>query len=423
MATPIVPGRRVVLTGVGVISPVGLTADSFWQAIVEGKCGVDKLQDINLAGQEISIGAQVKGFDPLNYMDRREVRRNDRYCQLAIAAAAEAMKNSGLDVVSYGADRVGVIVGTGGGGQDTIETEFKKYYDGGPSRVSPLAVPMSIVNMAAAKIAMLFGAIGENYCVASACACGAHSIGHAFRAIKYGYIDACIAGGCEAPITPFSLAGYNNMTALSRESDPLCASIPFDARRNGFVLGEGSGILILENLETAVARGANIICEIAGFGASADAYHITSPDPEGKGAVLAMTMALREAGISPDKVDYVNAHGTSTPLNDKFETLAIKKAFGESAAHLAISSTKSMIGHLLGAAGAVEAIATAFALRDGIIPPTIGYRVPDPDCDLDYVPNKARRAPINVAISNSFGFGGHNGVLCLKKWPDSGAGE
>jgi 3-oxoacyl-[acyl-carrier-protein] synthase II len=423
MAAPIVPGRRVVVTGVGVISPIGLSADSFWKAAVRGECGIAKLQDLDLTGQEVSVGAQVKGFDPLNYMDRREARRNDRFCHLVIAAASDAMKNSGLDVPYYGADRIGVIIGNGGGGLDTLESELRKLVDGGPGRISPLACPMTIINMASAKISMLYGVIGENYCVASACASGAHAIGEAFRAVKYGYIDACITGGTEAPITALSIAGYNNMTALSRESDPTCASIPFDARRNGFVIGEGAGVLILESLDMALARGANILGELAGYGASADAYHITSPDPEGKGAILAMKLAMQEADVKPEEVDYINAHGTSTPLNDKYETLAIKKVFGESARRLPVSSTKSMIGHLLGAAGAVEAIATVLALRDGILPPTIGYRVPDPECDLDYVPNAARKAAIRVAMSNSFGFGGHNGVLCMKKWPAASTGE
>jgi 3-oxoacyl-[acyl-carrier-protein] synthase II len=416
MPSPIIQGRRVVITGAGIISPVGLSTDSFWDSISHGRSGIDTIRDLNLDGIEVSVAAQVKGFDPLQHMDRKEVRRNDRCCHLAIAAAAEAMRSSGLDVAAIGADRVGTIIGSGGGGLDTIETEYKKLYDNEPARVSPLAVPMIITNMAAAKVSMIYGTLGANYCVVSACASGAHAIGEAFRAIKFGYIDACITGGTEAPITRFSLAAYNNMTALSRETDPARASIPFDARRNGFVIGEGAGILVLESLDSALARGAPIIAEIAGFGASADAYHITSPDPEGKGAVLAMRLALQEANLTPSDVDYINAHGTSTPLNDKYETLAIKQVFGEAAARIPVSSIKSMVGHLLGAAGAVEAIATAFSLRDGILPPTIGYRVPDPECDLDYVPNEPRRDDINMALSNSFGFGGHNAVLCLRKY-------
>lgn len=416
MTAQIVRGRRVVITGAGVISPVGLTTGSFWQALVNGQSGITHLQNLDLEGQEVSVGAQIKNFDPLQHLDRKEARRTDRCCQFAIAAAAEAMKASGLDIKDCGADRVGAIIGNGGGGLETIELEYKKLYASELSRISPLAVPMIISNMAAARISMIYGAMGTNYGIISACASGSHAIGDAYRAIKYGYLDACITGGTEAPITRFSLAAYNNMTALTRESDPARASIPFDARRNGFVIGEGAGILILESLDYALARGAPILCELAGFGASADAYHITSPDPEGKGAGLAMLQALQEAEASPVDVGYINAHGTSTLLNDKYETIAIKKIFGEHAGRIAVSSTKSMHGHLLGAAGAVEAIATALALRDGIIPPTIGYSQPDPECDLDYVPNNARRKPIELALSNSFGFGGHNAVLCLKKW-------
>jgi 3-oxoacyl-[acyl-carrier-protein] synthase II len=276
---------------------------------------------------------------------------------------------------------------------------------------------MIIANMAAGKVSMALGAKGANYCVTTACASGTHAIGEAFRAIKYGHLEACIAGGSEAPITQIALAGFNNMMALTRETDPAKASVPFDARRSGFVIGEGGGIVILESLDSATARGATIIAEVVGYGATADAYHITSPDPDGEGAAMAMKLAMQEAGIAPEDVSYINAHGTSTPLNDKFETLAIKKAFGETAARsVAISSTKSMTGHLLGAAGAVEAIATALALQNDLIPPTIGYQEPDPDCDLDYVPNQARKAIVRYALSNSLGFGGHNGTLCLKKW-------
>ena len=416
MGSKIIQGYRVAITGMGVISPVGLTVDSFWHSLVNGQSGIAPLQDVDLNGLEVSVAAQLKDFDPLQYMDRKEVRRNDRFCQLAVAAAREAMSSSGLDINYYGTDRVGAIVGNGGFGLDTIETEYFKLYAQGPSRVSPLAVPMIIGNMAAAKISMIHGMTGANFAVTTACASGTHSIGEAFRMIKYGHLDACIAGGAEAPVTRFSLASYNNMTALTRETDPACASIPFDARRSGFVVGEGSGILMLENLDLALARGANIICEIVGFGATADAFHITSPDPDGKGPAKAMALAMQEAGVSPDAIDYINAHGTSTPINDRVETMAIKRAFGESARQVAISSTKSMTGHLLGAAGAIEAIAAALAIRDDIIPPTIGYQVADPDCDLDYVPNVARRQPVRLALSNSLGFGGHNGVLCFKKW-------
>lgn len=417
MSTAIQKGRRVVITGTGVISPVGLDTESFWAALTAGQSGIGMLENIDLDGQEVTIGAQIKGFDPLIYMDRKEARRMDRYTQFALAAADQAVKMSGLDLTTIDPYRVGTIVGSGVGGFETIENEYAKLYvGGGPARISPLFIPMMIANMAAGKISMVYGAKGSNFCVTTACASGTHAIGEAFRAIKYGHLDACIAGGAEAPITRISLAGFNNMTALTRETDPRKASIPFDARRSGFVIGEGSAIVMLESLETALARGATIIAELAGYGSTADAYHITSPDPEGEGAAMAMKLAMEEAGIVPTDVDYINAHGTSTPLNDKFETLAIKKALGDSAYTVAISSTKSMTGHLLGAAGAVEAIVSALAVRDDILPPTIGYEQPDPDCDLDYVPNQARRTAARYALSNSLGFGGHNGTLCLKKW-------
>lgn len=416
MGSRIIQGYRVAITGLGVISPVGLTVDSFWQSLIQGKNGIAPLQGLDPMELGIHVAAQLKGFEPTNYMDRKEARRNDRFCQLAIAAAREAITNSKLGSNAYDSDRVGVIVGNGGFGLDTIESEYFKLYQAGPSRISPLAVPMIIGNIAAAKISMIYGMTGANIGITTACASGTHAIGEAFRMIKYGHLDACVTGGAEAPITRFSLAAYNNMTALTRETDPDCASIPFDLRRSGFVAGEGAGILVLENLDMAIARGANIICEIAGLGATGDAFHITSPDPEGKGAARAITLALQEAGITPFDVDYINAHGTSTQLNDKIETLAIKSAFGEIAKKVAISSTKSMTGHLLGAAGAIEAIATALVLQNSIIPPTINYRQVDPECDLDYVPNVARQMPIRAAISNSFGFGGHNGVLCLKQF-------
>lgn len=416
MTSTIVPGRRVVITGIGVISPVGNTPESFWQSLQDGVSGIGMLDALDPADYEIKVAAQVRGFDPLQHMDRKEARRMDRYCQFAVAAAKQAMENSGLDIAFYGADRVGTIIGSGIGGLETLETEYKKFYlGGGPSRISPLFIPMMISNMAAGRVSMIYGTQGVNFCVTTACASGTHSIGEAFRAIKYGHIDACITGGAEAPLTGISIAGFTNMTALTKETDPTRASIPFDIRRSGFVIGEGAGILILESLEGALERGAPIICEVVGYGATADAYHITSPDPEGICAGRAMSLAMEEAGVSPEDVDYINAHGTSTPLNDKYETMAIKLAMGDAARSVKISSTKSMTGHLLGAAGAVEAIASALAIRDGIIPPTIGLTEPDPECDLDYVPGKAVKAPVRVALSNSLGFGGHNGTLCLKK--------
>jgi 3-oxoacyl-[acyl-carrier-protein] synthase II len=411
----IVPGRRVVITGAGVISPVGNDLDTFWDSVQAGRLGISLLDRFDSSAFDSKVAGQVVGFDPLQHMDRKEARRMDRFCHFAVAAAAEAMRRSGLVITPDNTWRVGTIIGSGVGGLETMDVEYKKLFvGGGPTRISPLFVPMMIANMAAGKVSMLYGAKGANFCVTTACASGTHSIGEAFRAIKYGFLDACIAGGAEAPITPIALGGFGNMTALSTSPDPASASIPFDLRRDGFVIGEGAGILILESLDHAKARGAAIICEIAGYGATADAYHITSPDPEGAGAAEAMRQAMAEAGLRPDQIDYINAHGTSTPLNDKFETMSIKRALGEAARTVKVSSTKSMTGHLLGAAGAIEAIATALALRDGVMPPTIGLSVPDPDCDLDYLPNQALRRPIRAALSNSLGFGGHNGTLCLR---------
>ena len=416
MSTPIISGYRVAVTGMGVMSPIGQTIDAYWQSLRNGFNGIAPIKDIDLDGIPISVAGQVKDFDPQLYMDHKEARRSDRFCQLAIAAAREAMATSRLDAATYGAERTGVIIGNGGFGLDTIETEYLKLYKEGPSRISPQAVPMMIGNMASAKVSMAYGLTGANYSIVSACASGTHAIGDAFRLIKYGHLDACVTGGAEAPVTRFSIAAYCRMTALSREQDPDCASIPFDARRNGFVIGEGAGILVLENLELAKARGANILCELIGFGATGDAYHITSPDPEGSGAARAMLLAMQEAGVDPSEIGYINAHGTSTQLNDRIETVAIKHVFGEGAYQLPISSIKSMTGHLLGAAGAVEAIATVLTLQNGVIPPTINYREADPACDLDYVPDTAREVPVKIALSNSFGFGGHNGVLCLRRY-------
>lgn len=411
-------GRRVVITGSGMITSLGLDTKSNWAAITAGRSGITTLDGIDLDGQEVHVAAQIRDFEPMDYMDRREARRMDRYCQFAVAAAVEAMEQSGLKMEHYGADRVGTIIGSGVGGLETLAVEFAKLHERGPARISPLFIPMMISNMAAGKISMIYGTKGANYCVTTACASGTHAIGEAFRAIKYGQLDACIAGGAEAPITPIALAGFNNMTALTKETDPNQASVPFDARRSGFVIAEGAGIVVLEELESALARGADILCEISGYGATADAYHITSPDPEGQGAAEAMRLAMAEAGLAPEDIGYINAHGTSTPLNDKYETIAIHSAFGEAADKVAISSTKSMTGHLLGAAGAVEAIYTGMALRDGLIPPTINLQQPDPECDLDYVPGEARQADIKAALSNSLGFGGHNGTLCLRKWEE-----
>ncbi|MGI6325840.1 MAG: beta-ketoacyl-ACP synthase II [Saccharofermentanales bacterium] len=416
MSNSIVPGRRVVVTGMGAITPVGNTLDAYWANLIGGVCGIAPLERDDKEDYEIKVAAVVRDFDPLQYIDRKESRRMDRYCQFAVAASMQAIEDSGLDIASYGAKRVGTIIGSGIGGLETLETEYKKFYlGGGPSRISPLFIPMMISNMAAGRVSMLLGSKGANYCVTTACASGTHAIGEAFRWIKYGHVDACIAGGAEAPLTGIAIAGFTNMMALTKTGDPIRASIPFDLNRSGFVIGEGAGILILESLESALNRNAHIYCEIVGYGATSDAYHITSPDPEGAGAAQAMGLAMQEGGVRSETVDYVNAHGTSTPLNDKFETLSIKAALGEIAYRTSVSSTKSMTGHLLGAAGAIEAIACVMAIRDGKIPPTIGLIDPDPECDLDYTPGRAIEKKVRVALSNSLGFGGHNGTLCLKE--------
>jgi len=407
--------RRVVITGMGAISPVGLDVASFWASLTTGSIGIKPVADPAVVNDKVGVTAHIDNFDPLKYFERKEARRMDRYCHFALAATREAVAQADGLMAAYAPERVGTIIGSGVGGLETMESEYKKLLlQGGPGRVSPLFIPMMISNMAAGHVSMAHGTKGASYCVTTACASGAHAIGEAFRAIKHGYLDACIAGGAEAPITTIALAGFANMTALTSEKDPARASIPFDRRRNGFVIGEGAGIVILESLESARKRGAKIICEIAGYGSTSDAYHITSPDPEGAGAAAAMVQAMQEAGVQPESVDYINAHGTSTPLNDKYETLAIHKALGEHATRTAVSSTKSMTGHLLGAAGAVETIASALAIATGIIPPTVGLTDPDPDCDLDYVPNHARKAVVRIAMSNSLGFGGHNATILLR---------
>lgn len=410
--------ERVVVTGIGAVTPVGNNVDEFWNSIKSGKHGFGKITAFDTEGFKAHIAGEVKNFNPEEYIDKKEARRMDRYCQFAMAAAVQAVKDSGIDFDKSDRTRAGVIVGSGIGGLYTFETEHTKLIEKGCGRVSPLFIPMMISNMAAGHISMQFNLNGTCYCPVSACATGSHAIGEAFRNIKHGYLDIAVCGGSEATITPMAVAGFSNMTALSTSENPDEASLPFDKRRNGFVMGEGGGIIVLESLSHAKARGARIYAEISGYGSTADAYHITSPDPEGKGAANAMLMAVNEAGMKPTDIDYINAHGTATPVNDKYETLAIKKAFGEHAKKLAISSTKSMTGHLLGAAGAVEAIVCVLAIKEGIIPPTINLTVPDEDCDLDYVPGKARKADIKTAISNSLGFGGHNASLLVKKYTD-----
>ena len=409
--------NRVVITGMGVVSPIGNDVNTFWSNMKEGICGIDFISAFDTSeGYDVKLAAEVKEFDGAKHIPKKELRRLDRFSQFAIYAAMDAVEHSGLNLEAEDLTKVGVIVGSGIGGLATIEQEANKLFTRGPKRVSPFFIPMSIGNMAAGNIAIYTGAKGICTTIVTACASGTHSIGEAYRAIKSGVNDVILAGGAEASITPLGVAGFQSLTALSLSQDPTRASIPFDAERDGFVMGEGAGILVMESLEHAQKRGANIIAEVVGYGATGDAYHITSPDPSGEGAARAMIEAIEEAGINKEEVGYINAHGTSTPYNDKFETIAIKNVFGDIAKDIPISSTKSMIGHLLGAAGAVEAVTIAKALEDGFIPATIGFQVADDECDLDYVPNKGREAKINYAMSNSLGFGGHNGTILMKRW-------
>ena len=409
--------KRVVVTGIGVISPIGNNKDEFWKAILEGKSGTGKLTAFDPAKFTSKVSAEVKNFDPSVYMSLKDVRRNDRFCQFAIAAAKMAFEDSGLKLDAIDKDRAGVIVGSGIGGLHTIEKQVEIYLTKGPDRLSPYLIPMLIVNMASGQISIEFGIRGPNSCVATACASGNQAIGDALRIIQRGDADIMISGGSEGCITPVGFGGFCAMKALSTKynDQPCKASRPFDNERDGFVIGEGSGIAILEEYEHAKKRNARIYAELAGYGASGDAHHMTAPDPEGYGASLCMKRALADAKIKPEEVDYINAHGTSTELNDKIETLAIKKVFGSHAKKLMVSSTKSMTGHLLGAAGGVEFAICALSLKEGMIPPTINYETPDPNCDLDYVPNKSRKKDIKVVISNSLGFGGHNATVLLKK--------
>ena len=410
--------KRVVITGIGAVTPVGMDAPSTWESICAGRHGITKIDRFDTEDLGVSVAALVKDFDPSSILDRKEQRRTDPYCQFALYAATEALRDCGSDLKDLDPYRVGVIIGSGIGGMQTFEENHQKFLEKGPGRVSVFFIPMMISNMAAGNISIRTGFKGANFAPVTACASSAHAVGEAFRLIKNGYLDACVAGGAEATVTKFAMAGFNNMGALSRSTDPDRASIPFDKERDGFVMGEGAGILILEELEHARARGARIYAEVAGYGATGDAHHITSPAPDGEAAAKAMELAYTEAGLTPADIDYINAHGTSTPVNERYETIAIKKALGDAAKTVAVSSTKSMTGHMLGAAGAVEAMLTALALRDGILPPTVGYKVPDEECDLDVVPNTARKQDIRAALSNSLGYGGHNAALCLKKYAD-----
>lgn len=410
--------NRVVITGMGAITPTGNDVNTFWNSVKEGKCGIGNITAFDTTDYKVKLAAEVKDFDINNYMDKREARRMDKFCQFAMVAAEEAMKDAELDLEALDRERFGVIVGSGIGGIGTIEEQHQKLIEKGPGRISPFFIPMIISNMAAGNIAIKYGAKGICTTVVTACATGTHAIGEAFHNIRNGISDVIIAGGAEASITPLSVAGFISLTALSNSTDPSRASIPFDKERNGFVMGEGSGILVLESLEHALKRNAKIYAEVTGYGATCDAYHITSPAPDGEGGARAMKLAIKDSEISEEEISYINAHGTSTPYNDKFETAAIKSVFGETAYKIPVSSTKSMTGHLLGAAGAVEAIICIKALEEGFIPPTIGYKVPDEECDLDYVPNEGRKQELKYAMSNSLGFGGHNSTIVLKKWSE-----
>ncbi len=408
--------KRVVITGMGTITALGKDVDTFWNNIKAGNCGISKVEKFDTEEYTCKVAAEIKDFDPAEFMDKRAAKRMDRFTQFAVAATKQALEMSGVTVAEEDENRIGVILGSGIGGIETFEQQCNVLRDKGPGRVSPFFIPMQIPNMAAGQIAIEYGLKGINHVVVSACASGTDAIGEAFRNIKHGYSDIIVTGGAEAPITPLSFAGFCSMKAMSTTEDPSRASIPFDQERNGFVMGEGAGILVLEELEHAKARGANIIAEVTGYGATDDAYHITAPADGGEGAARAMRLAIEESGIEPEKVDYVNAHGTSTEYNDKFETMAIKTAFGSHAYELAVSSTKSMTGHLLGAAGGVEAIITALALHEGFLPPTIGLQNPSEDLDLDYVQGKGREQQITHALSNTLGFGGHNAVIALKRY-------
>ncbi|MBX6352255.1 MAG: beta-ketoacyl-ACP synthase II [Thermoflavifilum sp.] len=409
--------RRVVITGMGAVTPIGNDVPTFWRNLVAGRSGISRIDAFDVSQYPVQIAGQVRDFDPGQYVDPREARRLDRYAQFAVAAAVQAVRDAGLEITPENGERVGVYIGSGVGGIHTLLENYRTLLERGPRRVSPTVVPMMIANMAAGQVSILFGAKGPNLAPVSACATGTHAIGDSYKLIQRGAADVMIAGGSEAAIVDLALAGFSNAKALStRNDEPERASRPFDAERDGFVMSEGAGVVVLESLEHAKARGARIYAEIIGYGMSGDAYHIVAPEPEGNGAFRAMREALADAGIRPEDVDYINAHGTSTDLGDKLETLAIKKAFGDHARKVAISSNKSMIGHLLGAAGAVEAIATILTIQDGVIPPTINLEHPDPECDLDYVPNVAREAPVRVAISNSFGFGGHNATIVLRRF-------
>lgn len=409
------PNRRVVITGLGVVTSIGHDVKTFWSSLLAGKSGVDRVTHFDPEPYASQIGAEVRDWDVNAHMDPKDARRNDRYTQFGYVASRQAVKDSGLDITHENGDRVGVMIGSGIGGMHTYETQLKVLDERGPRKVSPFTIPALIGNMCAGLVAIEYGARGPNFGLVSACATGSHAIGEAAHAIRRGDADVMIAGGSEAAITPFAYASFCAMKAMSTRNDtPQTASRPFELNRNGFIMGEGAGIVVLESLDHAKARGAKIYCELPGYAATCDAFHITQPDPEGKGLSLAITRALESAGVAPSELDYINAHGTSTPYNDKYETLAIKKVLGDHAHHLPVSSTKSMTGHLLGAAGGIEAVICAKTIETGWIAPTINLVEPDPECDLDYVPNEARQVPVRTVLSNNLGFGGQNASLIFR---------
>jgi 3-oxoacyl-[acyl-carrier-protein] synthase II len=409
--------KRVVVTGLGAITPIGNTLEDYWQGLLKGVNGIGAITRFDASNQACRFGGEVKGFDPLQYLDRKEAKRMDRFSQFAVCASQQALADAKLIINDLNADEIGVLIGTGIGGLKVLEDQQTIFLDKGPSRCSPFMIPMMIANMASGLTAINLGAKGPNNCTVTACAAGSNAIGDAFRLIQDGYAKAMICGGTEAAITPLGFAGFASAKALSfRNDDPTHASRPFDKDRDGFVMGEGSGILFLEELDSALARGARIYAEIVGYAMTCDAYHITAPVPDGRGATRAIALALKDAGLSPEAVSYINAHGTSTPANDVTETRAIKKALGSHAYDLVVSSTKSMTGHLLGGSGGIEAVATVMAIANDQVPPTINLENPDPECDLDYVPHQSRALTVNVALSNSFGFGGHNVTLAFKKY-------
>lgn len=408
--------RRVVITGLGAITPIGNNVEEFWEGIKTGKCGIDEIKSFDTTNFKVKLAAELKEYDPEKYFERREAKRLDKFSQYAIIASKEAWKDSGLNKEEENMERVGVVIGSGIGGIETIETENQKCITKGPDRVSPMYIPMGISNMATGNVAIELGAKGESVAMVTACASGTHCIGESYRMIKHGYQDIVIAGGTEAGITPLGIAGFTNIKALTKTEDKTRASIPFDKERSGFVMGEGAGVIILEEMEHAIKRGAKIYAELVGYAATSDAYHITSPAPEGEGGARAMKLAMEDAKVKPEEITYINAHGTSTHLNDSCETSAIKTALGDASKTVMVSSTKGNTGHLLGAAGGVEAIVCAKAIEEDFVPATINYKVPDEECDLDIVPNEGRNVEVKCAMSNSLGFGGHNSTIILKKF-------